>query len=282
VPLGRENNSETGKRYMDWLQAVLLALLQGFTEFLPISSSAHLILPSQLLGWVEQGLAFDVAVHVGSLMAVLIYFRKEVAEMTLAWFAWVFKGQKSVNGRLAWAVIWGTIPLGIVGYLFNHFKVVDNYLRTTEVIAVTTILFALVLWWADNRSQEERDEHTLGIIDILFIGCAQVIALIPGTSRSGITMTAGLLLGLTRTAAARFSFLLSIPAIILPGGLKSYELATGELPVDWLMIMLGSAVSAVAALTCIHFFLIFLKKVGFKPFIFYRLGLGAVLVYMML
>jgi len=267
---------------MDWLQAVLLAILQGLTEFLPISSSAHLILPSQLFGWVEQGLAFDVAVHVGSLLAVLIYFRKEVSRMTIAWFAWVFKSEKSSDGRLAWAVLWGTIPVGLVGYIFNHFKIVDNYLRATEVIAATTVIFALVLWWADNRAQQERDEHTLGIIDILFIGCAQVMSLVPGTSRSGITMTAGLLLGLTRIAAARFSFLLSIPAIILPGGLKSYELATDELPVDWMMIMLGAAVSAVAALTCIHFFLILLEKVGFKPFIFYRLGLGIVLVFMML
>jgi len=265
---------------MDWLQAVLLAILQGLTEFLPISSSAHLILPSQLLGWVEQGIAFDVAVHVGSLMAVLIYFRKEVRSMIIAWFAWVFKGEKSSDGRLAWAVLWGTIPVGLVGILFSHFDI-DDHLRATEVIAATTIIFALVLWWADNRANEERDEHTLGIKDILFIGCAQAMALVPGTSRSGITMTAGLLLGLTRTAAARFSFLLSIPAIILPGGLKSYELATGELPVDWMMILLGAAVSAVAALTCIHYFLILLEKIGFKPFIFYRLGLGAVLVYVM-
>ncbi len=267
---------------MDWLQAVLLAILQGLTEFLPISSSAHLILPSQLLGWAEQGLAFDVAVHVGSLLAVLIYFRKEVVDMIVAWFAWVLKGEKTSNGRLAWAVIWGTFPVGIVGVLFNYFEIVETYLRATEVIAFTTILFALVLWWADNRAKEARDENSLGAKDILFIGCAQAIALIPGTSRSGITMTAGLLLGLTRTAAARFSFLLSIPAIVLPGGLKSYELATSQLPVDWTMIILGAAVSAVAALTCIHIFLILLDKIGFKPFIYYRLALGAILVFLMI
>ncbi len=263
---------------MDWLQAVFLALLQGLTEFLPISSSAHLILPSQILGWVEQGLAFDVAVHVGSLIAVLIYFRKEVRKMITAWFAWVFKGEKSSDGRLAWAVLWGTFPVGLVGIFFNYFKIVDDYLRATEVIAITTILFALVLWWADNRAQERRDEYSLSIKDIIFIGCAQAMALVPGTSRSGITMTAGLLLGLTRTAAARFSFLLSIPAILLPGGLKSYELATSPIPVDWNMIILGAAVSAIAALTCIHYFLILLEKIGFKPFIFYRLVLGIVLI----
>lgn len=267
---------------MDWLQAVLLAILQGLTEFLPISSSAHLILPSQILCWAEQGLAFDVAVHVGSLIAVLIYFRKEVVDMVTAWFAWVFKGKKSADGRLAWAVIWGTIPVGLVGIIFSHFKIVDNYLRTTEVIAATTIIFALVLWWADNQAKQARDEHSLKVKDILFIGCAQALALIPGTSRSGITMTAALMMGLTRSAAARFSFLLSIPAIVLPGGLKSYELASGDAAVDWGFIALGAGVSAIAALTCIHYFLILLDKVGFKPFIYYRLLLGAALIAMIL
>ncbi|MET1254573.1 undecaprenyl-diphosphate phosphatase [Aliikangiella maris] len=264
---------------MDWLQAVLLAILQGLTEFLPISSSAHLILPSQILGWVEQGLAFDVAVHVGSLAAVLIYFRREVADMIAAWFSWVFKGEKSANGRLAWAVLWGTIPVGLVGIVFSYFKIVDNYLRTTEVIAATTILFALVLWWADSQAKQQRDEHSIKVKDIIFIGCAQALALIPGTSRSGITMTAALMMGLTRTAAARFSFLLSIPAIVLPGGLKSYELATSGMPVDWGLIALGAGVSAIAALTCIHYFLILLDRVGFKPFIYYRLLLGVVLIW---
>jgi len=212
----------------------------------------------------------------------LIYFRKEVTDMIKAWFAWVLKGQKSADGRLAWAVIWGTIPVGLVGYVFNHFKIVDNYLRATEVIAATTIIFALVLWWADNQARQNRDEHSLKVKDILFIGCAQAIALIPGTSRSGITMTAALMLGLTRTAAARFSFLLSIPAIALPGGLKSYELVTSAEPVDWGLIALGAAVSAVAALTCIHYFLILLDKVGFKPFVYYRLGLGMVLIAIVL
>lgn len=267
---------------MDWLQAVLLAILQGLTEFLPISSSAHLILPSQLLGWAEQGLAFDVAVHVGSLIAVLIYFRQEVADMIVAWFSWVFKGKKSANGRLAWAVLWGTVPVGLVGVVFSYFKIVDNYLRTTEVIAITTILFALVLWWADKQATQSRDENSLTIKDIIFVGCAQTLALVPGTSRSGITMTAGLMLGLTRTAAARFSFLLSIPAILLPGGLKSYELATSGEAVDWSLLGLGTFVSALAALTCIHYFLVLLDKVGFKPFIYYRLLLGFILIIMLL
>ncbi len=266
---------------MDWVEAVLLAIIQGLTEFLPISSSAHLILPSQLLGWTEQGLAFDVAVHVGSLAAVLFYFRDEVARMITSWFSWVFKGEKSQDGRLAWAVIWGTFPVGLVGVTFAVLDIVDNYLRATSVIAATTIIFALVLWWADAKAKEARDEYSIGLKDILVIGCAQAIALIPGTSRSGITMTAGLMVGLTRTAAARFSFLLSIPAIVLSGGYQSVKLATGEAPVDWQMLILGTVISGVAALTCIHYFLILLEKVGFKPFIFYRLVLGVVLIGLM-
>ncbi len=263
---------------MDWIQVILLAILQGLTEFLPISSSAHLILPSQLLGWVEQGLAFDVALHLGSLLAVLIYFRKQVAEMISAWFGWVIKGQKSAEGRLAWAVIWGTFPVGIMGVIFSYFDIVESYLRTTPVIAATTIIFALVLWWADNRAKEQRDENSLSSKDILFVGCAQALALVPGTSRSGITMTAALMLGLTRSAAARYSFLLSIPAIILPGGLKSYQLWSESAPVDWNLLLVGALISAIAAISCIHVFLILLDKVGFKPFIFYRLALGFVLI----
>ncbi len=264
---------------MDWLQAVLLAILQGLTEFLPISSSAHLILPSQLLGWAEQGLAFDVAVHVGSLVAVLLYFRTEVVDMIKAWFLWIFKGEKTSDGRLAWAVIWGTFPVGLVGIAFWSFDVVETCLRATEIIAVTTIIFALVLWWADSKAKKQRDEYSLNAKDILFIGCAQAIALIPGTSRSGITMTAALMLGLTKTAAARFSFLLSIPAIVLSGGAESYKLATSKLPVDWSLLLLGTFVSALAALACIHYFLILLEKIGFKPFIYYRLLLGVVLIF---
>jgi len=263
---------------MDWVEAIVLAIIQGLTEFLPISSSAHLILPSQLLGWAEQGLAFDVALHMGTLVAVVIYFRKELAEMTVAWFRWVFKGEKSADGRLAWAVIWGTFPAGIIGLVLSHYKIVDNYLRSTEVIACTTIVYALVLWWADARAKEARDEHTINIKDILFVGFSQALALVPGTSRSGITMTAGLMTGFSRAAAARFSFLLSIPTIVAAGGLKSMELISGDTPVDWGLIALGVSVSLVCALACIHYFLLLLDRVGFKPFVYYRLALGAILV----
>ena len=267
---------------MDWLQALFLALIQGLTEFLPISSSAHLILTSKVLQWQDQGLAFDVAVHVGTLSAVLIYFRKEVAEMIAAWFKAVFGGKASPNSRLAWAVIFGTIPVGLFGLSLEAFDIVDLYLRETYVIAITTIIFGLLLWYAerqykDKSSEQFKNEYQLGWKDVGLIGVAQALALIPGTSRSGITMTAAALLGFSRTAAARYSFLLSIPAIVLPGGLKGVQLAQNGVRFDWDFLILGIVVSALSAFACIHLFLKWLEKIGFMPFVWYRLILGLVL-----
>lgn len=264
---------------MDWLQAIFLALVQGLTEFLPVSSSAHLILTSKVLGWQDQGLAFDVAVHVGTLSAVLFYFRKEVLAMIGAWFDSTFKGNHSANSRLAWAVILGTIPVGLFGLFLEAFDIVDNYLRSILVIAATTIIFGLLLGYADKKynnakSDALKDEHQLSWKDVAIIGSAQALALIPGTSRSGVTMTAAALLGFTRTAAARYSFLLSIPAILLPGGLKGYQLVSEGAHFDWSFLILGVIVSALSALACIHVFLKLLDKIGFMPFVWYRLALG--------
>lgn len=264
---------------MDWLHAIFLALVQGLTEFLPVSSSAHLILTSKLLGWQDQGLAFDVAVHVGTLSAVLFYFRKEVAEMIGAWFGSTFKGNHSANSRLAWAVILGTIPVGLFGLFLEAFDIVDNYLRSIPVIATTTIVFGLLLGYADKKyrgksAEEFKNEYQLSWKDVFTIGTAQALALIPGTSRSGITMTAAAILGFSRTAAARYSFLLSIPAILLPGGLKGYQLVSEGTQFDWSFLIIGMLVSALSALACIHLFLKWLEKIGFMPFVWYRLALG--------
>ncbi len=263
---------------MTVFQAIILAILQGLTEFLPISSSAHLILPSQILGWPDQGLAFDVAVHIGTLLAVMTYFRIELRQMTMAWFSSVFKQQHSADSRLAWGVLWGSIPVGVVGFLFKGF--IEQNLRSTLVIAIATLLFAFVLWFADSRAgKNNRDEHKLRTKDILVIGLAQMLALIPGTSRSGATITAGLLMGLTREGAARFSFLLSIPVILLAGGLKALDLIQQDGLVDISMLSLGVVISAVSAFLCIHVFLKLLEKVGMLPFVIYRLILGSVLLY---
>lgn len=260
---------------MDILQIIVLALVQGLTEFLPISSSAHLILVPVLTGWDDQGLAFDVAVHVGTLTAVVLYFRKEISKMIFAWFA-SFKGKHSEDSKLAWGVLIGTIPVGIAGLLFKD--VISEHLRTPLVIAATTIIFGFLLWYADWSGKRKRDEHTLSWKDIIFIGCAQAIALIPGTSRSGITITAGLLLGLTAPAAARFSFLLSIPVIVLAGGVETLEYLEVASINDMNDLIIGALISAVSAYLCIHYFLMLLERVGMTPFVIYRLILGIVLL----
>lgn len=189
---------------MSIVEAIWLALIQGITEFLPISSSAHLILPSQILGWADQGLAFDVAVHVGTLLAVVMYYRQDVGQLAVGWVG-SMTGRHSEFGRLAWLIVLATIPAGLAG-LFGS-SLVENYGRSALIIAITTIVFGLVLWYADVRASEKSGIESLTIRQALLVGVAQAIALIPGTSRSGITMTAGLLLGLKRLDAARFSFL---------------------------------------------------------------------------
>ncbi len=263
---------------MDWLQVLLLAIIQGLTEFLPISSSAHLILPAQLLNWVDQGNAFDVALHVGTLLAVMYYFRQELKRMSIAFFRSGFSQQREPDANLAWAVLWGTIPVGIIGFLLNQFDIVDRYLRHVEVIAATTIVFALLLAWVEKKASHHRDEYDMGWFDIAMVGFCQALALIPGTSRSGATMMAGLWLGLTRSAAARFSFLLSIPVILLSGGLTTLKLIQQPEPVNWLYLAIGSSVAMLCALACIHWFLKLVDKIGMMPFVWYRLALGAVLI----
>jgi undecaprenyl-diphosphatase len=261
---------------MELLQIVLLSLLQGLTEFLPISSSAHLILFPKLSGFADQGLAFDVSVHVGTLCAVIWYFRRELITMTRDWLASIARRERVGDSNLMWAVGFGTIPVGLAGLLFQD--AVETTLREPLVIAIATIFFGLLLWWADRQGKRERSEHTIGWREVVVIGVAQAIALIPGTSRSGITMTAGLMMGLTRAAAARFSFLLSIPVIILAGGLNALELVHAAGPVDWNSMLLGTAISAVSAYLCITLFLQALERIGMLPFVIYRLLLGAVLL----
>ncbi|MDN7123807.1 undecaprenyl-diphosphate phosphatase [Pseudidiomarina terrestris] len=260
---------------MSTFEAIILALIQGLTEFLPISSSAHLILPSQVLGWQDQGLAFDVAVHVGTLAAVVFYYRKEVVELLTGWFQ-SLRGHHSSHSRLAWFIIWATVPAGVAGLLGND--LLENYGRSALVIATTTIGFGLLLWYADARASERSSLQALTLRQALLIGVAQAVALIPGTSRSGITITAGLLLGLTRTDAARFSFLLSIPVILLAGSYKGLQLAQQTEPVSWAVVLLGMSVAFVAAYVCITLFLKAIERIGMLPFVIYRLALGALLL----
>lgn len=260
---------------MDIFQIITLALLQGITEFLPISSSAHLILLPLLTDWQDQGLPFDVAVHVGSLLAVIFYFRRMLSQAIYAWLLSFKTRQQTPESRLIWAVGFGTIPVGLAGLLWHDF--IDTHLRSATVIASTTIIFGVLLYIADRQGHKQRDTTELNWIAVLWIGLAQALALIPGVSRSGITITAALALGFTRTAAAQYSFLLSIPVIILAGGLQTIKLIQTPTVVQWDMLALAVAFSALSAYVCIALFLRLLDVIGMLPFMVYRLALGGLL-----
>ncbi|PIE23634.1 MAG: undecaprenyl-diphosphatase [Neptuniibacter caesariensis] len=260
---------------MELFQVIILALLQGLTEFLPISSSAHLILPSQLFSWPDQGLAFDVGVHVGTLLAVVLYFRHDLAQMFFAWGG-SLRGRHSQSSRLAWLTIIATIPALIVGLLLN--ELIDNHLRSILVIAGTTLIFGAVLCWADLSRTEARNLDSLSLKDALLIGMAQAAALVPGTSRSGITISAALLLGMDRNSAARFSFLLSVPVISGAGLIKTLDLIALGNSAPWGMVVLGTLIAGISAFSCIHLFLKWLDRIGMQPFVVYRMILGAFLL----
>lgn len=261
---------------MEILHIAVLALIQGITEFLPISSSGHLLLPKGLLGWPEQGLDFDVAVHVGTLTAVTTYFRRQILGILTDWSNSLAGGGHTDNSRLAWYIALATIPAGITGLLLG--PVIEAHLRTTLVIAITTIVFGVLLGLADRSAATNASGlGDLTVKIVLIIGCAQALALIPGTSRSGITITAALFCGLNRSSAAQFSFLLAIPVILLSGTWKTLQLV--NLPaVNWSDLLLGAVLSALSAFACIHFFLKLVNQIGMMPFVMYRLLLGGLLL----
>lgn len=257
---------------MDFFQTFVLALIQGLTEFLPVSSSAHLILPSQVLGWKDQGLAFDVSVHLGTLIAVIIYFRNDLMSIVRGVKTAALEKQMNQDAGLGLAIVVGVLPAMVVGALFHEY--IETNLRSAWVVACSTIVFGLVLWVADRQGKRTLGVQEMNLSRALIIGCAQVLAFIPGTSRSGITITAALFLGFDRIAAARFSMLLSIPIIIAAATLESYKVFVSGVAGQWGVLLTGALVAAISAYLCIHYFLRFLEKVGMLPFVIYRLLLG--------
>jgi len=271
---------------LEWLQVIVLALVQGITEFLPVSSSAHLVLPAQLTSWPDQGLEFDVAVHFGTLIAVLAYFRKDLLSMlwAIGQAPAVYAARSSEvpsnaeTEQVAQGIVQllklglATIPVVIIGSLGKDF--IQDNLRTVPVIATTTMLFGAALWYADRRPTTNT---TITWQAAAIIGLAQSIALIPGTSRSGITITAALLLGLSRVEAAKFSFLLAIPTIAGAQLLLSLDLAAGNLDTDLAKVAAGAALAGVSAYLGIHYFMQLVERTGMLPYVLYRLVLGLVL-----
>jgi len=262
----------------DVIRATVLALVQGLTEFLPVSSSAHLILPSELLGWEDQGLNFDMALHFGSLLAVLVYFRRDLFNVALAMVQQLREqGHSTADSRLGWYIILATIPVTVAGLLLED--LVESRLRSVHVIIVTTLLYGALLGIADWQARQNRDMPDLTWKTSLLIGLAQMLAIIPGTSRSGVTMTAALFCGLKREVAARFSFLLSIPTIGGAALLKFIEMLQSP-AINWNELFYAMSLAAITAYVCIHYFLKLIARTSFMPFVVYRLLLGFVLLFM--
>jgi len=262
---------------MGTLHAFLLAIIQGLTEFLPISSSAHLVLLPIVMKWHDQGLVMDIAVHLGSLLAVLFYFRHDLRNLISAWLGSLNHSNNSNDdSRLAWQLFWASLPIFMVAFFVQAYLI--QHLRSAVVIGVASIVFGLLLWHADRYGQQTRDNKDLKTRDALMIGIAQAFALIPGASRSGVTMTAGLWLGLTRVEAARFSFLLAIPTILAASLYGSYKAMQQDVLINWGLTFSVTICSAVVAFLCIHWFIKFVSKIGMLPFVIYRILLGAILL----
>ena len=256
---------------MTILQAVILGLAQGLGEFLPISSSAHLVLIPWLFRWTDPGLTFDIALHVGTLVAVIIYFWKD-------WWQLIIKGftdARSVKGRLFWYLVAASVPGALSGFLLEDKA--ETVFRSPILIATMLILMGILLYWADRRSAKKIEINHITFGTSIFIGISQALAILPGVSRSGITMTTGLLMGLNREGAARFSFLLSTPIIFgaavvkLPGVISN----SSVINVNFAIGMLVSCITGIAG---IGFLLRYVQTKDFLPFVWYRFILGAVVI----
>ena len=248
---------------LDALQWVVLAVVQGLTEFLPVSSSAHLILASKFAGWQDQGVVMDIAAHFGSLLAVLVYYRKDIIHL--------LSGQ---DWPLFRQLLIGSIPLAISGLVFA--RLIETHLRSAWVIVITSVVFGVLLWWCQRLARDQQlDSKTA-----LLIGLAQCLSLIPGTSRSGVTITAGMALGLSKSGAARFAFLLAIPAILMVsayGGLKLWQQPQAY---DLSGVITIISLSFISALLCIFWFMKYLEKIDFKWFMYYRILLALLIIWM--
>ncbi len=270
---------------MPLFQAVILALVQAFTEFLPVSSTAHLVLFPWLLHWPDPGEAFDVALHAGTLLAVILYFFKDWLTLLVCGLGGSYPKSAPAeeiaqHRRMFWYMVVGTIPGGILGKLFD--KQIEEHLRTPAIIGVSMILVALLMWWADSKATQARKLEQSNLGDAIGIGVAQAVALWPGVSRSGITIIAGLFRNFTREAATRFSFLLSAPLIAgavaakLPGLIKVHKAGGLDLPLSTLAVSI--LISGVVGYVVIAFFLRYLQTRTLKVFVVYRIVFGIIVL----
>ena len=259
---------------LTWFQAAVLGLVQGLTEFLPISSSAHLRFVAELAGWDDPGAAFTAVTQLGTEAAVLLYFRRDIAAILRTWTLSLVKPELrgELEARMGWYVIVGTLPIGVLGLLFQN--TIEDTFRNLWLIATTMVLFGIVLGFADATARNARSLERLTFRDAVIYGFAQALALIPGVSRSGGTITAGLFMGYRREAAARYSFLLAIPAVLLSGLFELKDVASGDSPVTWGPTLLATGIAFVVGLLVIVYFLRYVSTHTFRVFVVYRILVG--------
>jgi undecaprenyl-diphosphatase len=265
---------------MSWIEAVVLGIVQGLTEFLPISSSAHLRIVGELFGWEDPGAAFTAITQIGTEAAVLLYFRHDIARIVVAWLGSLAGRRKGdPDARMGWLIIVGSIPIVVLGLLFQDD--IETTLRDLRIVATALILFSLILYWADRVGAKKRELPELTVGHGIAFGFAQAMALIPGVSRSGGTITMGLFLGYSRSAAARYSFLLAVPAVLGSGFFQAYEAMTGDVAgqgVAWGPTILATVIAFGVGLTVIAWLLRYLDRGSFTPFVVYRLVLGVLVL----
>ncbi len=262
---------------MSWIHIVVLAVVQGLTEILPVSSSGHLVLVPNVMDWKDQGLVFDVAVHFGTLVAVCLYFRDDVVRLVQGGLRLLGGDLQSPDSRLALCIGLGTIPAAVAGLLFAGW-IAEN-LRDPLVVVVTLTGYGILLALADRFGKRRREMADIGIGDALVIGTAQALALVPGTSRSGATITAAMALGLKRKEAARFSFLLSVPVILLATLYETAQVFIEGAAAAFSTLALGALISCVVAYLTIGFFMRVINAVGLVPFAVYRILLATVILF---
>ncbi len=264
---------------MTWLQVVVLAIVQGISEFLPISSSGHLVLVPVAFGWTDQGLAFDVAVHFGSLIAVCLFFWDDIKAMIRGGFSLLGMNFDGPEARMALGIGLGTIPAAVAGLTLAGW--IEANLRDPSVIVFTLAGYGILMVVADRLGKRDKNISDITLKHAFIIGCAQALALIPGTSRSGITITAGRFLGFDRRDAARFSFLLSVPVILLATIFEMGSLVVRDAEVPWAQFGVAVVVSAIVAYISIDFFMRFVTRIGLLPFAAYRIVLAAIILYLL-
>jgi undecaprenyl-diphosphatase len=280
----------------DFLKAAVLGIVQGLTEFLPISSSAHLILVPWLFGWETGGLTFDVALHLGTSAAILAYFWRDWVDLALEMIRGIRERSLFGNAqrRLAWFLIIGTLPAVVAGLLLEDY--IKTTLRSPLLTVVTLVGFGILLYYADRKSRQSRSLDQFNWRDCLWIGISQALALVPGVSRSGITISAAMLRDASRAAAARFSFLLSTPVIVGAAALQTWEVLAstrhpgsaaigpdvGSAAVKWDVVIVGIIVAAITGFLCIRYFLRYLQTNNLVPFVIYRIALAALVLLMFL